>query len=1315
MNLTRPDIKNLRKVAVKIVCAGGEGSGTIVSVGEDLYVLTAAHVITAEGESDHQPVEEIKVALYRNYDQIGFKACEVSLYDLERDVAVVKVDNSEHDTLKGMDKVHLLAKEVTGEATLCGFRKNEESLRINKLERRESSIWAVNIELPTQAEPPQKNFGGTSGGGVFYQDSDGMLYLAAYMTGIHTKRGKNNEIDCPCAVAFAEVPALKALVDETEHQYVSDTAVASYIESRSGLKPLAESRYSENQTGEFLENEKTGEIINVLRDDDEPTILLTALSGLGKTKLIYEAFRHWERKRPNLYYAKYAGNESELLGEASVIMKRTDEDGIIIVDDCPIELLWELVSSRNNCNRQFRLIAANHDYFNEKLDSLMDAKLVRLTPDNMRERVNQYIDTKLPAEKVDEGDVKNIKEMADGYPQMAIELVAAYERENMAGVDVVEHLMPKLLNLDEHNSAEELTMMQALSLCMPCPHTGNPREAFKYLISLEHFTPLGPLNFPQRRSLAEKLIRRYNPTLIDVLGDWLYVRPFPLAVWLTARWFKNVCNSSDHFRELIADIQAQDESVQKLISAGFCKHIQQMHGNKAAFDLVGDLVRRDVDDPFFNEEVLSSGLGSQLFLAMTTVNPAAIADCLYDIINSRTIEWLRDNFSGDGRRNVVWGLEKLCFAKESYEKGILSLARLAVAENEGIGNNATGQLKQLFHIHLAGTEADLIARLATLRELACKGASYKEIALGCISSAFKNGDFMKMGGAEKFGFENKKDYAPMYWEEIYDYWFGCRDLLLEMLDKEPGMADTVGKVVEDNTYAWIRGRSWDIMKPLLEKVTELKGGKWEEEYEQLERASRVFNDERMGIIYTENMKEWKSRLRPTTFITDLKDARHQMWANYKLNDVGIQELSKQLFEPLAEKFIRDGIYRNEDEVRLILTDKEYVDYRFARAITEQLDRDQMTALLDIMLKVVLAGNEDYHSPFLFTFCEEAKGRDEIQVFLDGLYKSGRLDMYVRVLAMTDDNELKNFYRVDAEMKSGKLPQDAMVCYLSHFRAGYKNRYEKAVKAISDTYPDDSKLLVDFVLVHRIYMDNDEDVDCKTVIRNALLMYPVDDEEGRDFYEYVRLVVHVLEVAKDDKEFAKAINLKMIEVCNKKFVHLNHEGVFTILLKDYKDVVWEDFVEKFLSPDYYLFYYQVKDELGSGYGFGKGPLFEMGDELLKNLCLKYPESAPTRIASMAPCYGEDDGEKRFSDWFLWLLDQFGNNKDVRDSLHANLGSYFWTGTTIGLHKDNIQCYEKLYDHPRVEVAEWARRCATEEKMLLDREQSNEDFMELRYRR
>ena len=56
MNLTKANIKALRKVTVKIECSNNnKGSGIIVSVGENLYVLTAAHIIqkdTKDGPLD---------------------------------------------------------------------------------------------------------------------------------------------------------------------------------------------------------------------------------------------------------------------------------------------------------------------------------------------------------------------------------------------------------------------------------------------------------------------------------------------------------------------------------------------------------------------------------------------------------------------------------------------------------------------------------------------------------------------------------------------------------------------------------------------------------------------------------------------------------------------------------------------------------------------------------------------------------------------------------------------------------------------------------------------------------------------------------------------------------------------------------------------------------------------------------------------------------------------------------------------------------------------------------------------------------------
>ena len=67
MNLTKANIKALRKVTVKIECSNNnKGSGIIVSVGENLYVLTAAHIIQKDTKDGPLDKEQIGILLKRN-------------------------------------------------------------------------------------------------------------------------------------------------------------------------------------------------------------------------------------------------------------------------------------------------------------------------------------------------------------------------------------------------------------------------------------------------------------------------------------------------------------------------------------------------------------------------------------------------------------------------------------------------------------------------------------------------------------------------------------------------------------------------------------------------------------------------------------------------------------------------------------------------------------------------------------------------------------------------------------------------------------------------------------------------------------------------------------------------------------------------------------------------------------------------------------------------------------------------------------------------------------------------------------------------
>ncbi|HJF72176.1 MAG TPA: serine protease [Butyricimonas virosa] len=1314
MNLTRANIKDLRKVTVKIVCSNNsEGSGTIVSAGENLYVLTAAHVIEKDTKDGPFDKEQIGVSLMRNSQTFHLAVDEVIYYNKseEDDAAVLRVIKPNGMPTSGLDRVRLLTTDIPGQAVLCGFHKSETSLKQYNVENRGNKNWAsTDIQLLVQSLGVVNNFEGTSGGGIFYQDTNNVLYMAAYMSAVGKHNGNNNEFECLPSSNFIPSRRLDSIVDNRNYTFIADTGVARDIDSRQLLNPLDRSGYEQNQTGFFIENDRTKEIINQLWDDDIPTLLLTALSGMGKSKLIYEAFKGTECE-PNRYYAKFNGNRENLMGELKQILNDNHEsDGIIIVDDCPMKLVTEVISIRDQYNNQFRLIFAHHDYFNEELERINTFPVIKLRPQDMEESIGRYISEALHEDERNKNDISEIKQLAGGYPQMAIELVEAYKKNNIAGPEAVTHLMPKLLNLTPNKEEEEKKIWQTLSLCLPFPYEDATHEGFAYLLRNNHVTPLNGMEYEERRSIAVRIVTKYHPTLIDVQGKWLYVRPFPLAVWLTAEWFKYVCNSQIHFNELIEDIKKQPQSMQTAISEGFCKHIQQMSGNKEAFKMVGQLVNADINNPFFDEENLCSGLGSELFLAMSTVNPAAIATHLRRVLGYKDITWLGERVDGDVRRNMVWALERLCFARESYHDGVFMMARLAVAENEEIGNNATAQLVQLFHICLAGTEVNLEERLATLKGLIDEGEAYTSLTIRCFEAALRNGGFVRVGGAEKFGFENRKDYTPNTWDEIFEYWYGCRDLLLEWVDKNPEIVDLLVAMVERNVYNWARAGRKEVFVPILEKIAERKNYDWDTGYETLYQMVHTFGVDGKALGIAELMEKMRSQ----SFKTQLNEARYIQHGQYRLGDKEQIELSEKLYAPLAAEFIDKEIYANAEEVKALLEDNEYIPIEFVKQLATTASDEQLGMLFDTVLNVLAAMPQKLYYPFLGNLSSCSKDRKPLLPFLERLRDGGHEDLYVSLMAGTEDYELSHFHQLFSEQKRDVLTIDFLPVFLRHFRSDGPERYLLMLKALRDCFPNRPNDLIGYVGIERFMMRKDDQPEAVAIVKDAMLRFQISDDTEHMLYDYSRLLIETLQLW-PDPDFAKQVNRKFIDVYNTRMVHLNTKGVFTELLQHYFDDVWPEFIKAFLGTDTFLFYFQVKDELGSGFGFGKGPLFD-NEKLIKQLCIENPESAPVRIASMVPCFETDDGgneTEQFSKWILWLLDNFGEQKAVRDGISSNLGSFSWTGDISPYYERNIQCFEQLLSHSQQEVREWAQSCIDNERKLLNMEKDNEAFMKIRY--
>lgn len=183
----------------------------------------------------------------------------------------------------------------------------------------------------------------------------------------------------------------------------------------------------------------------------------------------------------------------------------------------------------------------------------------------------------------------------------------------------------------------------------------------------------------------------------------------------------------------------------------------------------------------------------------------------------------------------------------------------------------------------------------------------------------------------------------------------------------------------------------------------------------------------------------------------------------------------------------------------------------------------------------------------------------------------------------------------------------------------------------------------------------------------------------------------------------------------KFVN----DLYKILLsKEYIDCVWTDFSRAFYDDNYFMFYMNIRNDIGSGFGFGEGFLFKGNDAHIKELCLLYPDKVAHRIAELAPCFEyKGDGDDRkvtgFSHIFMWLLDNFADDKTVLEGIHANLHSFFWSGSIIPYHERNIFCFGQLLNHSNSIVRDWAKECLESEKKELNKELGNEEFDSMHY--
>ena len=1051
---------------------------------------------------------------------------------------------------------------------------------------------------------------------------------------------------------------------------------------------------------------KFDEIRHQILEESYQLIQFLGLSGIGKSRMIFEIFKSEDNT-----YNYYCSNASDdrLLNELAIFLRvRKDEEGIIVLDDCNADAFSKISKLRSEIDTSYKILGIYND--TEGLVQQYGVNHLVLRRSDLVESVNRYVEEQLGmVSNQAENIVRQIQSISDGFPVIAIKAVQSYRENGVASLMNEDELWKRMCGYQSIGNDERVAL-QALSLFEPLGYEQEFTNDYELVKYNKNITPFEGYSDQRIDDIFENLINTYtHKELIEKNSCWLLVRPLPLAVWLVGQWFY-LCGQSRLMR-LLNDLDAiKGQAQANRMKRALCKRIQNMQDNEKAKYLFERLMA--VDAPFHHEEVVCSDFGSRLFLAISTVNPVAVMDCLFDVIMPQSIDWARNVIKGDVRRNYIWCLEKLSMPETTFHKATLLLAKFSLAENESWANNATGQLLQLFHVALPGTETTLSQRLDVIEELRKFGDEYIPIVLKVIDSAFSYSHFSRNAGYEHIDGKVYKDFEPTG-VDICEYWEGCIKILGELLQNRPDTVSQVATIIESHVYDLsLRSGCWDMLEQLINLVVSVRGNEWPEMHKQLLKLKR-YNQDRLSIERKTKIDGWLKLFGAKDFLLALDEAHAAFYADNR--DQSFEDKmahAVEYFMPIATRFRDENLY-SDSELVLRLLDSQTNEVAFIRAITKVLTTQQVETFFDVIKKNILEKTQDYQSSFLNILYFSLPESETKEQFLQSIYDLKKYQQYVVLKANSETNDLKVLKEVVDIIKDERLsPKTYLRQYLFRVSIDSAERMFEVCSYIRKNVTGSGDILLDYIVAHEFSSFIFEG-DMKTLTLELLLNYNYKKSTVAA-YNVNSLVKNILESG-NKVDFAIAYNKKLLrEIKDYDSFRVNEQLYYTLLPK-YQDSILVDILKGISNRESDFWYFGGKD-LGSGDGFGAGPLFQCNIETIKDVCLQESKGClPYRLAYLAPVFDYSDKDApSFSQFFYWLLDNFDSFKEQEEILSefgSNMGSYSLVGSIIPLLEKKIKCFKKLEHHTNSMVKKWVNENIMSLSEQLRKEQNAESYRKL----
>lgn len=1115
----------------------------------------------------------------------------------------------------------------------------------------------------------------------------------------------------------------KALIKNLERA-IRETSIYALQRKKNKYRPLMVWEDWENEMNvdyDFFSNEKIDEIKELILsiiDKPNQTSRILGLSGLGKTRILFEIFKpipYSEEKALIASRVLYADcNKIPQFDFYSLFtsLQKDNENRIVILDNCSVETHRIIIDfAKKGTNRlSFITIDSNPEEI-ESDNKIKEINYILIKKEELKSVVEQILNVnfgQLEKERIDK-----IREFSQGIPLMAVLLGNSVKSgEEFIGKLDDKSLLNKLLG--EKGKEEKVRkVLRSCSLFSYFGYYDELERQTEFIATNKYITPIDGADevlINDFKTICEFYIKR---EILEKRGRYISMRPLPLAIYLAQEWLEP-CNDK-RLSCVIQSIDGLDATDKRILSESLSEQMKFLGYSEKANSIVEKII--GLNSPFDNAEVLNTELGSRLFRSFVEVNPVAVLNNFVRNFSNKSKEELLkiDN----GRRNLVWVLEKLCFDRRTFFEGAKILCSFAVAENEKWANNSTNQFLHLFQIYLPGTESSLEERWRLIEwALNHNKNEYNKLALDAMRSGLSYGHFSRTSGAEVQGSKKLNDYQPKPWE-IRDYW-GKIISKLTLLAKSEGIfselaSDIIVGCLRSICYA---GAS-DLIIPVVKEIAEFKKHEWVKGLDKIKETykfdkKRLSNPEKQEI---ENLIKLLTK-------DDFKTRFLTIINSYHLEDDETYSYDKVLeaVYQLADEFYSKQ-YNIEEYLNLFYSNNYVNAFPFGLRLY-QLVKDEenwIENFINLSVKVLLNLEREKRNPtVLGGFIAESTDETKDKVY-SILYKDIELNSLLFYLLSVDKVGVKRLNLLFELVENG-------VCPISNFLIfnnsnALRNYSVNELKEFSDKLLRHGKeayyIVFEIFSNHRNY-DKEQKYIIHQILKECVKNINLSDEFGSkvDNYKWADVVCSILDKT-NDIDFAISINDLIISSISHRLMSRHEYGiqrVYFILIQQYFTHIWHNLSKAFLSDtEEFYKYWGLKNLLGShigGVGNQIGILFNGDIDIIFKWCNQNKPEAPSRLASLVPVFGGQNN--KYEEWHpiaLRLLDEFGDIEDVLSNLGANMGTYSWVGSAVPLLEAKKNLFSKVSNHKFEMVSSWAKRniFSLEQEIKFEKNQDEERFI------